>query len=248
MYFVLACCIFTFQGGTKTFSSLQTLLDRHIPRIKSHCAEERTLDRCVQRLRKKMIVESYQARNREMLEQNGGDGINPNLNSRTPSFFQSPSLVVLGGLNICDPCEKVESMNEVKWDDSRVRSGSIPSNKGFPDSRESVDSNLGWGGMGLRGNHSYNNLTRSSSGGSGIFIGEDDEKDDEKDNQMANSSSWGRKMGTDADYVKTSNMADFYYHRKGHSHGDLREESKNDRTQRQGRPLSASMKVQSSEG
>ena len=108
----------------------------------------------------------------------------------------------------------------------------------------SVDSNLGWGGMGLRGNHSYNNLTRSSSGGSGIFIGEDDEKEDEKDNIMINSNSlWGQKMG--ADYIKTSNMANFYYHRKGHSQGDLVGENKNDHTQRQGRPLSASMKVQS---
>mmetsp|Transcript_10990 Transcript_10990/g.15731 ORF Transcript_10990/g.15731 Transcript_10990/m.15731 type:complete len:830 (+) Transcript_10990:208-2697(+) len=230
---------------------------KHIPRIKSHCAEERTLDMCVQRLRKKMMVEAYQAHHassRLVLEQNNGD-TNPTFNERTPSFFQSPSLVCLGGLNICDPYEKVLSMDEVQMHNTQVRNNSIPSKNSFPDAgngRESVDSNLGWGGMGLRGNHSSsNNLTRTTSVGSGIFIGEDDEKEDEKDNNaMAHSSSWGRTMGGDygqnTDYIKTSNMANFYYHRKGsHSHGEL---NKNESTsRRQGRPLSASMKVQSSE-
>jgi hypothetical protein len=200
-----------------------------------------------------MMIEAYHqahhASSRLMLEQNEGDA-NPTFNERTPSFFQSPSLVCLGGLNICDPYEKVLSMDEVQWHNDQVRNEYMPSNNGFPvTGRESVDSNLGWGGMGLRGNHSYNNLTRTTSGGSGIFIGEDDEKEDEKDNI-----SWGRKMGADhgqkADYIKTSNMANFYY-RKGHSHsqGELKiEENNNVHSRRQGRPLSASMKVQSSEG
>ncbi len=185
-----------------------------------------------------------------MLEQNEGDA-NPTFNERTPSFFQSPSLVCLGGLNICDPYEKVLSMDEVQWHNAQVRNENMSSNNGFPvTGKESVDSNLGWGGMGLRGNHSFSNLTRIASGGSGIFIGEDDEKEDEKDNNI----SWGRKMGADhgqnADYIKTSNMANFYY-RKGnsHSHQDLSiRENKNEHSRRQGRPLSASMKVQSSEG
>lgn len=196
----------------------------------------------------------HHASSRMMLEQNDGDA-NPTFNERTPSFFQSPSLVCLGGLNICDPYEKVLSVDEEQFHNSQVKNEYMPSNKGFPDtSRESVDSNLGWGGMGLRGNHSSTNLTRISSGGSGIFIGEDDEKEDEKDNSiMTNSTSWGRKMGTDhgqkADYIKTSNMANFYYHRKGHSHGELKiGENQNEHTPRQGRPLSASMKVQSSDG
>ena len=177
-----------------------------------------------------------------MFEQNDGDG-NPNLNERTPSFFQSPSLVYLGGLNITDPFEKVESMDEVKWHVAHGKSESVSPNNGFPENtHESVDSNLGWGGMGLRGNHSYNNLTRSSSGGSGIFIGEDDEKEEEKDNMMKNSTSWGRNMKPN--YIKTSNMANFYYQRKGNSHGDLMQEN-NEHTPRQGRPLSASMKVMS---
>ncbi len=212
---------------------------------------------CVQRLRKKMMVEAYQAHHvssRLVLEQNNGD-TNPTFNERTPSFFQSPSLVCLGGLNICDPYAKVLSMEEVQMHNAQVRNNSIPSKNSFLDTgsgRESVDSNLGWGGMGLRGNHSSaNNLARSPSVGSGIFIGEDDEKEDEKDNNsMVHSTSWGRTMGGDygqnTDYIKTTNMANFYYHRKGsHSHGEL---NKNEHTtRRQGRPLSASMKVQSSE-
>lgn len=204
-----------------------------------------------------MMVEAYHARHassRLMLEQNGGD-TNPAFNERTPSFFQSPSLVCLGGLNITDPYEKVLSMDEGQLQNTQARSDSIPSKNSFPKAGESVDSNLGWGGMGLRGNHSYNNLTRTLSGGSGIFIGEDDEKEDEKDNNiMAHSTSWGRTMGGDygqnTDYIKTTNMANFYYHRKGsHSHGELKiEENKNERTTpRHGRPLSASLKVQSSE-
>ena len=204
-----------------------------------------------------MMIEAYQAHHassRLVLEQKSGDN-NPTFNERTPSFFQSPSLVCLGGLNICDPYEKVLSMDEVQLHNAQVRNDSILSNNGFFDTgKESVDSNLGWGGMGLRGNHSSNNLTRTTSGGSGIFIGEDDEKDEEKDNNMmAHSTSWGRTMGADhgqnADYIKTTNMANFYYHRKGsHSQGELKiDENKNERTPRQGRPLSASMKVQSSE-
>ena len=213
---------------------------------------------CVQRLRKEMMVEAYHAHHassRLIIEQNNGD-TNPTFNERTPSFFQSPSLVCLGGLNICDPYEKVLSMDEGKLHNTQKRNDSVPSKNSFPDfgsGKESVDSNLGWGGMGLRGNHSSNNLTRTTSGGSGIFIGEDDEKEDEKDNNiMAHSTSWGRTMGGDygqnTDYIKTSDMANFYYHRKGsHSHGELKiEENKNvSSTRPQGRPLSASMIVKS---
>ena len=204
-----------------------------------------------------MMIESYQAHHntsgRLIVEQHNGDA-NPTFNERTPSFFQSPSLVCLGGLNICDPYEKVLSVDEVRLHNSEVQTQFVPSNDGFPDNmRASVDSNLGWGGLGLRGNHSSSNLTRTTSGGSGIFIGEEDEKEDEKDNSfMTHSTSWGRTMGGDyvqkGDYVKTTNMASFYYHRRGsHSQGELNKIENSKLTPRQGRPLSASMKLQSSE-
>lgn len=217
---------------------------RHIPRIKSHCAEERTLDRCVQRLRKKIMMESWDKHSSTniLVPKEGEDG---GLNARTPSFFQSPSLVCLGGLNVLDPFETVNSVNEGKKEapyhnvkesdplDVTVRSSH-------------VDSTLGWGGLGLHGNHSYTNLHRSTSGGSGIFIL--DEEENEKSPADANlgtktgSGSWANQVGggyAQEDYIKTSTMANFYYGRKAHSHGNFAEGDADEET-KSGRPRSAS--------
>ena len=64
---------------------------KHIPAIKSHIAEEMTLDRCVQRLRRRLIQESWE-------KTQGG----VETTGRVPSFFTSPSLTNLGGMNILD--------------------------------------------------------------------------------------------------------------------------------------------------
>ena len=81
---------------------------RHIPEIKSHCAVEMTLDRCVQRLRKRLLMESH-VRNRQMLNSmhighNDGDNHNKplGLGNKLPSFYTSPSLVNLSGLAVSD--------------------------------------------------------------------------------------------------------------------------------------------------
>ena len=58
---------------------------KHIPAIKSHIAEELVLDRCVQRLRKRLLVESWEKRR--------NDSTNNKMTDRVPSFFVSPSLV-----------------------------------------------------------------------------------------------------------------------------------------------------------
>lgn len=76
--------------------------------------------------------------------------------------------------------------------------------------------------MGLRGNHSYANLHRSLSSGSGIFIGEDSENEqDDFDSCKSRSGSWASTVGAPGGgYIKTSKMANFYY-RKSASHGEL---------------------------
>ena len=58
---------------------------KQIPAIKSHIAEELVLDRCVQRLRKRLLVESWEKRR--------NDSTNNKMTDRVPSFFVSPSLV-----------------------------------------------------------------------------------------------------------------------------------------------------------
>ena len=215
---------------------------KHIPRIKSHCAEEQTLDLCVQRLRKKIMVESWEARHsssQQMLQPiKGGDGT-MNLNNRTPSFFQSPSLVCMGGLAVLDPYESVESIGEEKKEANPH--GRSPS-PGVPMS-DHVDGTSGWGGMGLRGNHSFNNL--HASGGSGIFFGEDSENEqDEGDANLGpKTGSWASKVGSpDGGYIKTSHMANFYYRReRSASLSEAASDEKDEGRDARGRPHSASM-------
>lgn len=191
--------------------------NRYIPRIKSHCAEERTLDLCVQRLRKKIMVESWEARHsssQQMLQPSQGNGT-VSLNQRTPSFFQSPSLVCLGGLTVLDPYESVHTTDETNHQSTDHDNHQIS---------EHVDVCSGWGGMGLRGNHSFTNLHRSASDGSGVFIGDDSEteQDDTEPRMSKNGSngSWPSKVGASENYIKTSHMANFYY-RKSASQADL---------------------------
>ena len=146
-----------------------------------------------------------------MLQPSQGNGT-VSLNQRTPSFFQSPSLVCLGGLTVLDPYESVhESKHHLTDHVSQEIS-------------EHVDVCSGWGGMGLRGNHSYTNLHRSASDSSGVFIGDESETEqDEPEPKMAkngSSGSWPSKVGASENYIKTSHMANFYY-RKSASQGDL---------------------------
>jgi len=186
---------------------------RHIPRIKSHCAEERTLDLNVQKLRKKIMIESWEARyssSQQMIQPSHGDGKEVKLHHGNPSFFQSPSLVCMGGLGVLDPYEKILSVDETKRE--------APDSPSLQVS-DHVDVASGWGGMGLHGNHSSTNLKLSTSGGSGIFFGEEQ---DDTSNMPQKIGSWTSTMagGTPDSYIKTTHMANFYYS-KSSSHGDL---------------------------
>lgn len=180
---------------------------RYLPAIKSHIAEEITLDRCVQRLRRRLVHESWEKQAR-------GIGSEQKMGDRVPSFFTSPSLVNLGGLTISDQ-PNIEGLHH--YNDAHVP----------PQARKepvlvSTDVNSGWGGMGLKGNRSSGNLQRSTSDGSGLFIDDEEQHATTQQDpgektrgssgslQRANSST--NSLGTPSgSYVKTSAMAQFYY-------------------------------------
>lgn len=194
---------------------------KHIPAIKSHIAEEVTLDRCVQRLRKRLALESW--------EKKRGDSYNAKMGERVPSFFTSPSLVNMGGLAVGDQ-SVVESLGDGYHTELHERDGGSLAVKSesalvIP----SADVNAGWGGLGTQGNRrSRNNLDRTPSHGSGLFI------DDEEYQHPAQTTAEPAKPSHSAvtanskrpskpprwensHYFKTTNMAGFYYRRGSHS-------------------------------
>jgi predicted acylesterase/phospholipase RssA len=193
----------------------------HIPAIKSHIAEEVTLDRCVQRLRKRVVAESWQKRR--------NDSTNQKMGERVPSFFTSPSLVNLSGLGVGD-----QTNIEVPGDYHGYSGGvniDQPAATVDPPSRAlDINVNSGWAGMGLRGNRSSGNLERSTSHTSGLFI-DGEEPPPSMEQQMAgeesvptfihSSSTPTLKEAMDTKgYFKTTSMANFYYRKTG-SYGNF---------------------------
>ncbi|KAL3940704.1 MAG: hypothetical protein SGBAC_004800 [Bacillariaceae sp.] len=182
---------------------------KHLPAIKSHIAEEITLDLCVQRLRKRLITESWGKRRNHSTGQKMGD--------RVPSFFTSPSLVNLGGLAVSDQ-SNIEGIE-------RTQASGVSTVSENPNVVQSVEINQGWAGLGLRGNRSSGSLERSPSAASGLFI--------EADGNSAIDGSY--RMTADPEvtpnprspmepdrngYIKTTSMAQFYY-RNSSSHTQL---------------------------
>lgn len=193
---------------------------RYIPKIKSHVAEEMTLDRCVQRLRKQLLTECQEKEAmgqacalRETTER---------MSERVPSFYTSRSLVNLGGLGITD--------RYLADDDSKVEDKLQVYSQGIDVSEVPP----GWNGMGLKGNFSSGSLNRSTSGGSGLFLidGESDDESTGMNYATSKSTEQGageppstsqtkaNSSGNLGSYLKTTNMAEFYY-RKTKSHGSL---------------------------
>jgi predicted acylesterase/phospholipase RssA len=189
---------------------------KYIPAIKSHIAEEMTLDRCVQRLRKRLVIESLNKRKRQ-------DSVPFKMGDRVPSFFTSPSLVNLGGMGITDQVKIHDTEDIIRHDPTSITATPLLAN-GPP----SVIS-PGWGGMGLRGNHSSEGLARTTSASSGLFMDDDDKSNQEAGEQtmMRPKSPVGdstTEPDKDKDYIKTTSMAHFYYRKSG-SQGDLRARS-----------------------
>ena len=183
---------------------------KHIPAIRSHIAEEITLDRCVQRLRQRLARESF--------EKKRTNSYNKKMGERVPSFFTSPSLVNLGGLGVGD--QTVLSSTdpyEVDLEENRATAKSVEC--AIP----SGDINGGWGGLGVHGNRpSASNLARSHS--SGFFIDDEEHRQQQpalgqqatqapgehtRGAEESQAKGWPAETG----YVKTTSMANFYYRR-----------------------------------
>ena len=193
---------------------------KYIPAIKSHIAEEVTLDRCVQRLRKRLVRESW--------EKTRQDSTGEKMGSRVPSFFTSPSLVniqlcMTGGHAVTDPASiggDLSDSAQREYDEQLTHGRNTEIDAVIP-----IELNQGWGGMGLRGNHSTGNLHRSASNNSGLFFDADEpygnlgeqvpgERTATMSPKAPSSSDLAGSLG-DGRYIKTSSMANFYYRRAG---------------------------------
>lgn len=195
---------------------------KHIPAIKSHISEEVTLDRCVQRLRKRMLKESWEKRQGEHAQRS-------TLNERVPSFFNSPSLLNMGGLNVSDQ-QTIETLRPSRSNPKNHNATFGGEERSTtPEIVNHIDIGSGWGGLGLRGNRSSGNLHRTSSDGSGLFYEESEESKGAMEEATSGnegtipgmpnrtmarsirSGSEGNFSTPTGDYIKTSTMASFYY-------------------------------------
>ena len=93
---------------------------KHLPMVRSHCAIEAKLDKCVQKLRKTILTESRERKY---------DG----LGNRVPSFYASPSLVNLGGLGVGDQPMLVSNMSAKNSATDLLDGGAITMDSGSED-------------------------------------------------------------------------------------------------------------------
>jgi predicted acylesterase/phospholipase RssA len=223
---------------------------KHIPAIKSHVAEEITLDLCVQRLRKRIVSESWQKHRKH-------DSMSAKMDAKVPSFFTSPSLVNFGGLGVSDRnlIEDFEQLHN-KENSPTPRKHILEPNPKIPEMDSlPIDIKPGWSGLGLHGNrHSATSLGSSTSIASGLFIEGDDHGKEQVPGEQTNhtpslqgkkSISISSKTSSQDDnksYLKTTNMASFYYRKLPHSgnsldriprslsHGEQMEDIENDKS------------------
>jgi len=226
---------------------------RFIPKIKSHVAEEMMLDQCVQRLRGQILAQRTTTRfGLTAVDNVNAEEEQKMMLKCVPSFFTSASLVNMSGLGITD--QHSNNHNSPRRDSSYGDSceaiiGGEPNVVTTNDVPNEIHG--GWKGMGLRGNFSSGNINRLSSAGSGLFLMDGDSEDEnsttyssqQQQQQQAackstqepgelshvqqsptvnisNSIEGGGKA-----YVKTTNMADFYYRKS--SNGSLSGLTKN---------------------
>lgn len=119
-----------------------------ISRIRAHCLVETTLDKCVQRLRKRITDE---AERQQMLSARAMlNGHAPLLNrkDRTPSFYTSRSIVNLSGLSVADPlppAQQARRQSMASGSRSNLQQAAAQAQKGLGDiwtlnqSRENLD-------------------------------------------------------------------------------------------------------------
>jgi hypothetical protein len=206
---------------------------RHIPRLKSHCAVEMTLDRCVQRLRRRILQESWEKRSSDMKIRRASiesETAQEKIGKRVPSFYTSPSLVNMGGLNVGDQVE-IQDFSPQRHDLSSIDTSVHDNTSSWSQhvSQNNFEIGQGWGGMGLRGNFSSGSLHRQNSSTSAFYWDEDGDEEDDEQTELrpklvpARHNSFSGKspgLANENGYIKTSSMANFYY-RKSQSHSDL---------------------------
>eukprot|EP00536_Pseudo-nitzschia_multiseries_P014717 jgi/Psemu1/327636/estExt_fgenesh1_pg.C_7590004 len=184
---------------------------KHISAIKSHVAEEITLDLCVQRLRKRILAEKWE-KHRKI------GSMTDKINAKVPSFFTSPSLVNFGGLGIGDQTV-VNNPEELQQ-----QGAGGPSAPLMPFTLPN-DIKPGWSGLGLKGNRSAASLASATSYTSGLFIEGDEPQHHYPKEQAAGEQTnhtpvfYGtapkmmKASGNNESqrYLKTTSMAKFYY-------------------------------------
>jgi hypothetical protein len=100
----------------------------YIYRVRAHCYVEMTLDRCVQRLRRRIAIEELHEDRHHIDRSDSASTDKGNrrkkrglIRDRTPSFYTSRSILHLSGLSVADPC--VESQSPVPTSSSRGSNG-----------------------------------------------------------------------------------------------------------------------------
>jgi TAG lipase/steryl ester hydrolase/phospholipase A2/LPA acyltransferase len=195
---------------------------KYLPAIKSHIAEEITLDLCVQRLRKRLVIESWEKRQRAAAEHLSHGEAKLAEKGRVPSFYTSPSLLNLGGLAVSDQLPASVHDYGTVTHSPAVQHGQVVGD---------VTENSGWSGMGLKGNRSSGSLRRHSSESSGLFIDEDESHRQQQAGEdtimeaRKSSTSLSERKGSEhsfdgdsaGEYMKTTSMAKFYYRRQAES-------------------------------
>jgi len=228
---------------------------KYIPAIKSHIAEEVTLDRCVQRLRKRVMMESWEEKQQQRLLSNN----DTTMADRVPSFYTSRSLINLGGLAIGDQTSFSDTEQVTSGDRKPTHPYSPKSPT--PAIRSFKELQNGWGGMGLRGNQSSGSLNRTYSGASGLYLMDEDSSYNVPTQEAGETSATpmiGLSMSKSGNslnsiskdencYVKTSSMANFYYRKskddehlrtKSYSYGELAQPEAQDRGDSRSQSLS----------
>jgi hypothetical protein len=148
------------------------------------------------------------------------------MDAKVPSFFTSPSLVNFGGLGVSDRnlIEDFEQLRNKENSPTPKIPVSLP-----------IDIKPGWSGLGLHGNrHSAASLGSSTSVASGLFIEGDDHFSKEQvpgeqtnhtpslpGKKSISISSKTSSQDDEKSYLKTTNMASFYYRKLPHSGNNL---------------------------
>lgn len=167
------------------------------------------------------MTESYETK---QMTRSPSESTQEKMGKRVPSFFTSPSLVNLGGLGVGDQTNIHSWNSERRKSHGHAPAAIVEGGDEFPLANHRIEVNPGWAGMGLKGNHSSASLSRTNSGGSGLFVM--DASDEEEENGEENSSEmWPRLKrkhssvqelptfdnNKSGGYIKTTSMANFYY-------------------------------------